>query len=105
MPVASLEELVYILFNEPDNEPSQVDWKMSIVKVLKDPKKGRWNYKRALESIQKAHVTFDKTTKHCSVSAEEESKFFNELLDTYDNEYICRYTTYSALERILREKK
>lgn len=105
VPVASLEELVYILFNEPDNEPSQVDWKMSIVKVLKDPKKGRWNYKRALESIQKAHVTVDKTTKHCSVSAEEERKFFNELLDTYDNEYICRYTTYSALERILREKK
>ena len=105
VPVQSFEELLYILFNEPSDTPSQIEWKMSVQRIMNAPNHNRWDFKDALLCLQKAHVTFDTATKQCCVNPEAERDFFKELLHTYDNEYICRYTTYSTLERILREKK
>ena len=108
VPVASMEELVYILFYEPTDVPSQIDWKMSIRSLMNRKVGGYFGPglgRHCLDVLQNARVRFDNTTKRCYVDENEEREFFRTLLDPYLEEYICRYTTYETLERILREKK
>ena len=108
VPVASMEELVYILFDEPHDTPSQIDWKMSIRSLMNKKVGGYLGYGltlHCLDVLQNARVKFDNITKRCYVEEKDEREFFRTLLDPYTEEYICRYTTYETLERILREKK
>ena len=106
VPVASMEELAYILFDEPTDTPSQIDWKMSIRKLMNKRVGGYSGYgHHCLDELQNARVVFDTATKRCYMGEIEERMFFGELLRPYKEDYICRYTTYETLERILREKK
>lgn len=105
VPVATFEELMYILFDEPTDVPSQVDWKMGIWKFMKNPKPHHWHNKGALESLLTAHVHYDTIKKQCRLAPDDERRFFGKLLDPYKEDYICRYTTFDTLERILKTKK
>ena len=58
-----------------------------------------------LDVLQNARVRFDIATQRCYLDENDEREFFRALLDPYTEDYICRYTTFETLERILREKK
>lgn len=108
VPVTSMDELMYILFNEPVGEPSQIDWKMSIRKLMNKRVGGYMGYglgHHCLDVLQNARVRFDIATQRCYLDENDEREFFRALLDPYTEDYICRYTTFETLERILREKK
>ena len=106
VPVVSMDELMYILFDEPTDVPSQIDWKMSIRKLMNRRVGSYTGYgHHCLDELQNARVLFDAATKRCYVGEKDERAFFGELLRPYNEDYICRYTTYETLERILREKK
>ncbi len=105
VPVCTFDELMYILFDEPEDVPSQLDWKMGIWKLLNNPNKEHWHNKDAFEYLLKVRVQFDAATKQCYLTPDDERGFFGKLFYSYNDEYICRYTTYETLERILRTKK
>lgn len=105
VPVATFEELMYILFDEPENAPSQVDWKMEIWNLLNDSHKEHWHNNKAFEYLLNVRVQFDTATQQCYLTPDDERGFFRKLFSSYDRDYICRYTTYETLERILRNKK
>ena len=105
VPVCTFDELMYILFDEPEDVPSQLDWKMGIWKLLNNPNKEHWHNKDAFEYLLKVRVQFDAATKQCYLTPDDERGFFGKLFYSYKDDYICRYTTFETLERILRTRK
>ena len=105
MPVATFDEIMCYLFDEPTDTPSQLDWKIEIWKLMNDSNNEHWHNRDALEYLLNVHVQFDTATQQCYLTPDDERGFFGKLFYSYNNEYICRYTTYETLERILRTKK
>lgn len=105
--LSSLDDLKDVLYNDTTDKPGQLDWKMGMQSVIDSSKKQILTsfMRDAIETLQSAHVTFDEATKQCYVSPKDEHAFFKGIFIQYDADYICRYTTYEALERILRERK
>ena len=105
--LSSLDDLKDVLYNDTTDKPGQLDWKMGMQSIIDSSKKQILTsfMRDALETLQSAHVTFDEVTKQCYVSPADEHAFFKGIFIQYDADYICRYTTYEALERILRERK
>jgi len=69
VPVCTFNELMYILFDEPEDVPSQLDWKMGIWKLLNNPNKEHWHNKDAFEYLLKVRVQFDASSKYTNKSA------------------------------------
>ena len=105
-PLTSLYDLAEVLSEDSSDNPTQLDWKMGIQAIINDLRKNSSSFElNALLNLQKAHVTYDANTNQCYVDSEDERAFFQTIFIPYNEDYICRYTTFDALERILREKK
>ena len=106
-PLSSLYDLVEVLSEDSSDNPTQLDWKMGIQAIIEDLRKKNYSSFEinALNNIQKSHVTYDANTNQCYVDSEDERAFFQTIFIPYEEDYICRYTTFDALERILRDKK
>lgn len=107
VPAKTIEDMAYLLF-EDVGTPRQMDWRIRMGRFIKWAENKHFSSFtiHALERLQASRVTFDTTTNSCYATEEkDEHGFFKALLSTYDKDYICRYTTYEALERILRDKK
>ena len=105
-PLSSLYDLEEVLSEDSSDNPTQLDWKMGIQAIINDLRKNSSSLElNALLNIQKAHVTYDANTNQCYVDSEDERAFFQTIFIPYSEDYICRYTTFDALERILRDKK
>ena len=105
-PLSSLYDLEEVLSEDSSDNPTQLDWKMGIQTIINDLRKNSSSLElNALLNIQKAHVTYDANTNQCYVDSEDERAFFQTIFIPYSEDYICRYTTFDALERILRDKK
>ena len=97
-----------VLYNNTSKIPTQGEWKNAIQHIIDETKDKRYTDAgmKALEVLQKTHVEYDQVTKRCWVEDKnDEHDFFKTILKSYEEENICRYTTYGSLERILREKK
>lgn len=107
VPAKTIEDMAYLLF-EDVGTPRQMDWRIRMGRFIKWAENKHFSSFtiHALERLQASRVTFDTTTNSCYATEEkDEHGFFKALLSTYDKDYICRYTTYEALERVLKEKK
>ena len=107
VPAKSIEDMAYLLFEDVE-VPRQMDWRIRMGRFIKWAENKHFTSFsiQALERLQASRMTFDEVTKQCYATNEkDEHGFFKALLATYDKDYICRYTTYEALERILKEKK
>ncbi len=106
-PLTSLFDLAEVLAEDTSDNPTQLDWKMGIQAIINDFRKKNYNSfeLKALSNLQKAHILYDSISNTCYVDPKDERDFFTSIFIPYDKDYICRYTTFDALERILREKK
>lgn len=107
VPAKTIEDMAYLLF-EDVGTPRQMDWRIRMGRFIKWAENKHFSSFtiHALERLQASRMTFDAVTKQCYATNEkDEHGFFKALLATYDKDYICRYTTYEALERILKDKK
>ena len=105
-PLSSLFDLAEVLSEDSSDNPTQLDWKMGMQAIIDNLRNNCSSFeKKALLNIQKAHVTYDANTNQCYVDSEDERAFFQTIFIPYNEDYICRYTTFEALERILRDKK
>lgn len=97
-----------VLYDKSSTNPTQSEWEREVQKLIDDAQDLRYTDAglKALEVLQKKHLEYDQVTKRCWVKDKnDEHDFFKMLLRPYNEEDICRYTTYGSLERILKEKK
>ena len=106
-PLSSLYDLDEVLSEDTSDHPTQLDWKMELQAIINDLRKKNYNSfeLKALSDLQNAHVTYDPISNICCVDPKDERAFFTSIFIPYDKDYICRYTTFDTLERILRDKK
>ena len=105
--IHTIDAFKEVLYNNSSAIPSQKEWEEVIQKIIDDANDLCYTEVgiSALRLLQKMQVKFDQVTKRCKVDKDEELVFFRTILKPYEEDYICRYTSYASLERILRERK
>ena len=101
-----LDDFCGILYGASPLTPLQSEWVEALQQIIdNDPDIIKHRVEDAIRYLKGVNIQFDHVTKKCSVDSNDEHMFFKKILYPYMEDYICRYTTYASLERILKEKK
>lgn len=100
----TLDDLKNILYEDIPKEHLQKIWQDKIINLLNEKQISQSEI-NALEVLKNSKLNYDYITGVCTLEYDDENHFFKNLLNPYVKDYICRYTTYESLERILRDKK
>lgn len=104
--IPSTEAFEKILYDSAEEKPTQDDWRQSVQTIIGIKELNLTSpERRALEKLRDAQIEYDYVKSRCYVGQGAESDFFKAILKPYEKDYICRYTTYASLERIIRERK